>query len=345
MGGDTITQAPPGRRISFLFAMGDGPGVGRVEKAEVPGGPKRRYLEGVSSGLSVDAAGERMTERAVKGFHEQANSGDILLYAGKHGVDFFDDIGKLVHSSILPNGDWQTRYRIYDALDFPEVSVPPHIGRDTLERCDKIWKQVCGLPPYTKPKQKGFSVEGIVPDANLLTMDSTGRRQMDRVDLDGVLLVGRPAYPSVARAVYKALGIISPEDLRGTLARGLAEEVVAKADAEGYYDQYYRVQGALDERVNRIMNMNSPERADMLRTLFAEYGDLMVDLTMRSETVFRDILPEGSSVVRKQANGGSEPLPMRQVLVRRAKVCLSLAQKAIEDRCRVGDAGEDEPGA
>ena len=68
-------------------------------------------MRGISSGIQQDLHGEKMTEKCIKSFHDQASSGDILLYKGKHGVDFTEDIrnielskeGLYLLKRILPN--------------------------------------------------------------------------------------------------------------------------------------------------------------------------------------------------------------------------------------------------
>ncbi len=286
-----------GQRISFHFQpLVDGGANSFAVEKEDPGMPgrKRRYLRGVSSGLQLDGAGERMTEKCIKSFHDQASSGDVLLYAGKHGVDFTDDIGKLYSSQISPSGDWLTEYRLYDELD--------KMGPSTMEKADKAWRRILGIEPYTKPKQMGFSVEGVIPDGGIQTVDSTGRRVMDSVELDGVLLVPRPAYKdSVARAVYKALGLVMPSDMRNGLQSSITNRLQAAMENDDYYRQYFTLQGALDDEVHHVMKTESPERAYQLRTLFGEYGDLMVDLIMRSESVFKGDPADGGSELEGRA--------------------------------------------
>lgn len=280
------------RKVSFHFhPFGKGE-ISAVEKDD--SGRKRRFLRGVSSGLLQDGAGERMTEKCIKSFQDQASTGDVLLYGGRHGVDFTDDFGKLVKSEIMPGGDWMTEYRLYDELD--------QMGPTTLEKADKVWRQIMGLPPYNRPKQKGFSIEGVIPDGGLQTVDGDGRRVMDSVELDGVLLVSRPAYKdSVARAVYKALGLVLPGDMRQGLSSSISSKIKDALGRDNYYGQYFALQGALDDEIHHVMKTNSPERADQLRTLFSEYGDLMVDLTMRSEQVFKDDSAAGGSGLEGRA--------------------------------------------
>jgi hypothetical protein len=250
-----------------------------VEKAE--GGRKRRYLKGVSSGSKIDGHGERLSENCIKSFQSQAASGDILLYEGLHGVNFVDDIGKLVNSEITPEGDWLTEYRLYDELD--------NMGPVTLEKTDKLWKQIVGLPPYKTPKQKGFSIEGEIPDGGILTVSETGKRVMDNVVLDGVVVVPRPAYQdSVAHAVYKALGLDAPQAVRKSLTNNLRDAIDGEEKKDIYFKRRWQIDEALNEEIEKIMtsNENSNEK---LEILFDEYKGLMLDLISSSADYFRGI--------------------------------------------------------
>src|SRR4030042_2581287 len=88
------------RKIHFKFHPFQVESKGHyLEKAE--GGAKRRYLRGVSSGIMRDGHGTRRTLKAIEGMHEQGRSGSVLLYAGIHGVNFIDDLGKLNGSAIV----------------------------------------------------------------------------------------------------------------------------------------------------------------------------------------------------------------------------------------------------
>ena len=89
--------------IRFVFDLyGNDTSQYAIEK-DVGTGLKRRYLKGVASGIAVDGHGERMTEKAINRMQEQANSGEVLLYADKHGVAYTEDIGKLVKAQIDPS--------------------------------------------------------------------------------------------------------------------------------------------------------------------------------------------------------------------------------------------------
>lgn len=169
------------RRIRFKFHPLDfEKNLHAVEKS-INGGQKRRYLMGVSSGEKLDGHGERMTQKCIKSFMDQANRGAILLYADRHDVNYTDDIGILSGARVLNDGDWETTFRLYDQED--------GLGDNTIQKADKLWRQVNGLAPYPHPLQKGFSVEGYIPDDGIVEMSEDGRRVMDNVVLDGVVVV------------------------------------------------------------------------------------------------------------------------------------------------------------
>jgi hypothetical protein len=266
-------------RIDFHPLSSQGP-FG-VEKQD--GGKKRRWLTGITSGIDTDGHGEHMTEKCIKSFVEQANSGDVLLFAGKHDVNFVDDIGRLAEFNVTPEMDWKTGYRLYDEDDhFDAASV-------TLQTVDKVWRQCNGIPPYTKPQPRGFSIEGDIPDGGIKYMDAMGRRVIDEVKLAGVVLVRSPAYrTSVAHAVMKALGLPTSQEIRRSLLGGLAEAVEDKAAERDYYDEYYQLTGALENMIHDIMAGGDLDKRDRLESIFDEYGRMMTDLVLRNTAVFAE---------------------------------------------------------
>lgn len=252
-----------------------------VEKA-LPGQGKRRYLIGVSSGLKMDGHGERMTPECIDGFMEQANSGDVLLYAGKHDVDFTDDVGILTKAEILPTGDWYTEYRLFDEAD--------NVGPYTLEKSDTLWRQMSGLPPYKKKKEKGFSIEGHIPENGIEAIGPDDRRVIRKVNLDGVVVVPRPSYQdSIAHAVYKALDAAPPwvlDKTRETFHDSISS-MIMKADMENdYYSSRYKIDDALENVVKEIMISDKGGKSDRLHTAFKEYSAIMVDTIMKSADIF-----------------------------------------------------------
>lgn len=282
-----------------------------VEKADEEG-VKRKHLQGVSSGIKTDGHEERMTSNCIKSFMNQANSGDILLYPDVHGIKASEDIGILEKAEVLANGDWFTDYRLYDEKD--------EVGPAKLEKIDTIWKQHCGLPPYKHPRQKGFSVEGNIPNGGILggERDKDGnirKRVINDIVLEGVILVPRPAYKdSIATAVYKALGELPPEfkdNLRKSIKGELKQKVENTELQDKYFKEKWNINDSLESQVERIMRRSSDSRKkEQLEVLFDEYRDLMLDLIMSSENLFikdkdsedeEEYNPYGNPSVRKDA--------------------------------------------
>ncbi len=260
-----------------------------VEKDDA-GGVKHRWLYGISSGEQVDGHGERMTSNCIESFHRQAMSGDILMYAGKHDVNFVDDLGILADSRIDGNGDWITGYRLFDESDgFNPLSK-------ALQDADKTWRQVNGLAPYSKPKPYGFSIEGDIPEGGIKYVDTLGRRTMDDVELAGVVLVRRPAYrSSIVQAVYKALGIPTRNEIRrALLGDHLAQATARREELNDYYDSYFTLSNALDDLVKQIMTDSEPDKEDRLRAIFDEHASMMIELITKNPSVFADGIMEGS---------------------------------------------------
>jgi hypothetical protein len=268
-----------------------------VEKAD-SSGKQRRYVTGISSGLKLDQHQERMTDKCIKSFMEQANSGDVLLYPDLHGIKPSEDIGILEKAELTPTHDWFTEYRLYDESD--------GIGTNKAETINTLWKQINGLPPYQKPRQKGFSIEGYIPDDELLSFEADaagniGKRVINDVQLDGVLLVNRPAYAdSIATAVYKALGELMPErvdNIRKSMQTALRDRVRQDEIRDSYYRKKWDIQDAMESEVERLMKNTDPNKREKLEILFSEHGSLMIELIMNSESLFLPEEDEGQDVL------------------------------------------------
>lgn len=251
-----------------------------VEKADTEG-HTRRYLSGVASGTRTDMHGERMTQKCVESFMDQANSGDILLYPDVHGVKFTEDIGIMKAARILPNGDWYTEFRLYDEYD--------DVDARSIEIANKLWKQVNGLSPYTKPKQKGFSIEGYVPEDGIVEMDEFGgRRVMDNVLLDGVVVVPRPAYQdSIAHAIYKALGETPPWVTENKISKSLRSIIEEEQIENMYFRKKFAAEEAFEDLITDIMNSNAVNKSEQVDRVVAEYGQILRELVLKSESVFK----------------------------------------------------------
>lgn len=257
-------------------------------------GKKRKYLVGISSGIDLDAHGERMSESCVKSFLDQSNKGDILLFPDVHGIQESADIGILTKAEITPNNEWMTTYRLYDEGD--------NIGAVKLEKINDIWKQINGLPPYQKPRQKGFSIEGIIPDKNGVIYNSMGNKVINEVMLDGVCLVPRPAYKeSIANAVYKALGelpVWTKQEIKKSMDNKLEKLLISKDTQNQYYSKKMDIEEALDESVKEIMSDNKPQKDQRLDVLFDEFKQIMIKIIIDSSSVFQneEIEPEAKAI-------------------------------------------------
>ncbi len=260
-----------------------------IEKDEVINGQpiKRKYVSGITSGIKTDLHGEKMTPNCIKSFMEQSNSGDILLYADVHGIKASEDIGILTKAEVLSDGDWFAEYRLYDALD--------GIGANKIEKINNVWKQINGLPPYKRARQRGFSIEGLIPENGILqaNKDEYGNltnRVIDQIDLDGVIICPKPAYgSSAANAAYKALGEMPPhkaEKLRKSVAGELREKVNEEKLRDVYYSARWDVNDALERQIEKIMKQNDSDKMDQLNLVFDEYKNMMIDLIMQSESLF-----------------------------------------------------------
>lgn len=289
----TATKKPlqQKREIKFWFQpFQDDKGLHVIEK-DAGTGVKKRYLVGIASGSKLDGHGERMTENAIKDMQEQANSGEILLYADLHGVRSTEDIGKLVKSEILPNGDWKTEWMLYSPSD--------GMGANTDETINKLWKQMNGLPPYKYKRQRGFSIEGFIPEDGIIQMSDEGQRVIDKVVLDGCVVVPRPAYESsMAYSIYKALGEpvgfdknMIRKDLQASLSKRIAEEDTQNS----YWKQKYRLTDALDNEIETIMKQQGIDQRSMLESLFDEFKGMYIDLILKSAIVFQDDQDESNT--------------------------------------------------
>lgn len=257
-----------------------------VEKADATG-TQRRYIRGISSGVRVDGDGERMTGNALSKMQTQAKSGDILLFAGKHGVNFQDDIGILTDSEIINGGqDWFTEYRLFDEFD--------DVGQTFKEQADKVWKQVLGLPPYNRPRQYGFSIEALIPEGGIVqqTVANDGRmkRVIDDIELEGVVLVTKPSYANVATAIYKALGELHPDyvgKLHKQFENNFLQQMQDEETRDSFYRRYYAMNDALMDSVERIMGKDDGRREERLSILFSEFTPAMIQHILQHEGAFQ----------------------------------------------------------
>lgn len=267
-----------GTRISLHFRQFVGSdGKAGVEKAV--GDAKHRYLCGIATGLKWDGNGERVTENGLADIVKQAESGDILLYSDIHGIKETQDIGILDNFRILPDGNWYVEFRLYDELD--------GIGPEKLATIDTLWKQVMGLPPYKKPRQKGFSIEGSLPKDKIILREE--KKVIDGIHLEGVVVVPQPAYEdSIAAGVYKALGIQPPYVYQNEIKTMLAERAKAREADRTFSEARWDLEAARDELVEKTMKSEADDKSDRLRAIFSEYGECMASLILENAALFKD---------------------------------------------------------
>ena len=274
------------KRISILYVPFNFENKKHAVIKSDSGGKKNKYLCGVTSGPQWDKQGERITQDCVKSLHEQANSGDILLYADRHGVKYTEDIGILTKSQILESGDWYCENRLYDNNDFSGTEY-----RNTQETIAKLWKQVLGLPPYRYPRQKGFSIEGFIPEDGILShkQDAYGNvtnRVIDKILLDGVIVCPRPAYASVSQAVYKSLEE-NPPWVNEKLMNNFMASIQTDEIQNSYYRYHNQYQDKLEDIIEKIMtNDGVRDKADALNQVFEQYKDAMINLVLQSSAMF-----------------------------------------------------------
>jgi hypothetical protein len=258
-----------------------------IEKAD--GGLKRKYLKGISSGIMKDGHGERMTLNCIESMMNQGKSGNVMLYAGMHGINFINDLGILVDSEIVEKRDWLTTYRLYDEYD--------KMPKTTIEEADKLWKQCRGLPPYRRPIQKGFSIEGVVPEDAIIdkVIEDDGRwthRVINDMILDGVIVCNRPAYQdSIVTAVYKCLKELPPtatQRLKNNIKNELAKKIQKNNDTTNFYQTYFEVNSVLEDKIYEIMKMNDDRGAYRLDILLDEYKEIMKSLILQNADIFHD---------------------------------------------------------
>lgn len=240
-------------------------------------GVKHRYVCGIASGTRIDQHGERLTQHCIDSIVKQCNEGDILLYADVHGVKASEDIGILTDFHLDEKGDWIVEFRLYDESD--------NVDTKSLETADKLWKQLNGFPPYRKPRRKGFSIEGYVPDENGMVEKKENFGIIDDIVLEGVVVVPEPAYQdSVIHAVYKALGETPEWTKRKTIREQLCD---GDDPCDINPDTLQAVLiPTLQETVAGLQNADPQDLEVEIRSVLGEYSDLMVEYIKNNQALF-----------------------------------------------------------
>jgi hypothetical protein len=179
---------------------------------------KKRYLCGIATGLKKDAHGERMSGNCIRSIIRQSKAKDILLFPDEHGIRESEDIGILHNLKQLPNGDIYVEFRLYDDTD--------NVDARSIETANKLWAQSSGLPPYTRPREKGFSIEGYIPEER---QDLEEKREnegiIDDMKVEGFVVVPEPAYEnSVIQTVEKSKKITKERNVAKKVQKSLSPE-------------------------------------------------------------------------------------------------------------------------
>lgn len=291
------------RKISFHFHPYDWKNKNHVIQKENNEGVKRKYLLGIASGLKTDGEGERITKRCVEKMQETANSGTLLVFDCPHGVAGTDDIGIITNSQVSPIGEWIIEVRLYDELDGFDKNSP------TLQKADKLWKQLNGFPPYVdkdgnpRPLQKGFSIEGYAPPGGIISVSNEGKRVLNDIVLDGVIVTPRPAYTdSVITAVYKTLDELMPQQkatLEASVRDRLLDKIKSGDSGENFYLQYYGAQDALQDILEEYLR-HPRQLDDRLNSAFEQYKRIMIELLKRNISMFQNKSAEQISIQKSQ---------------------------------------------
>lgn len=318
---DKETSEKTSRKLSFKFHPFNIDNKEHfIEKAE--DGGRRKYLRGISSGIMRDGHGERMTLNCINDMMTQGKSKNVLLYAGLHGVNFVDDIGKLVDSRVVNNKDWYTEYRLFDEMD--------NLDSVTIGKAEKVWKQITGQHPYDKPAQKGFSIEGTVPEESILEKNvlpdgSYANRVIDKVILDGTVVVNRPAYEcSVATAVYKCLDELVPEaalKIRKGFRDNLFQEINDREAHDNFYQKFFNLNQVLESKIEEIMGRPESRNRERLGILLDEYKDIMLNLAMQNQEIF---IPDDEAEIDIIVREGAENVVKGNLIKTLAYDCLRL---------------------
>lgn len=283
-------------RISFHFQPFDYESKGHIVEKSIDG-KKQRYFVGIASGMKVDQHGERMTQNAIQDLMTQANSGTVLLFPDLHGIKASEDIGILTTAKVMPNGDWYVEFRLYSEED--------GIPQAKLDTINVLWAQINGDPPYKKPLQKGFSIEGFIPEGGILSMTKDGKnRVIDKIVLDGVILVPRPAYQDgIANAVFKALGELAPwqsEKYTQKVRKSLQDKITERKEHQTYYSSKFELNDALDSEIEEIMNsekLTNSQKESELNIVFEEYKQSSIQLILSSQALFQN--GDGANEINK----------------------------------------------
>ena len=218
-------------------------------------GKERKYLYATSSGsLYRDAHNEKMTERCIKGFQEQAQTKTIYLLHPHDENILANHIGKLEgdQSFIDENGEWKTVFRFWDDEDLKH-DIPSAL----VARAKDAWNSITGQGVYDgKPSAlKQLSIQGLIDENKdiIPATDGSGGRNLDWIELSCVSLVEKGAYPQeditpvekVFKQINKTL-VAKRETLLGKLIKDENAE-------EDFKNQLARLEDKFNLKMNEIL--------------------------------------------------------------------------------------------
>lgn len=254
-------------RIQFGISNGQS----RIEKDEK--GTEHRYLEGTSSGsLFIDAHNERMSERCIKGFQQQAEEKTIYLLHPHTNDLLTNHIGILISDkSFVDNmNEWKTVFKIWSNNDLNNG-----IPKSNIDRANDFWNMITGNGVYKKPTAiKQFSVQGLVDETKDIRHEGN-IRIIDWVDLDGVSVITKGAYPqddfTVAQKIFKQLDIKQI---------GILKNKIQKSEnMEDFYISEMKLEDKYNDVKNEILfndNLNNDEKKEQLIALLDEYREMSI---------------------------------------------------------------------
>jgi hypothetical protein len=170
-----------------------------------------------------------MSGTCIRSIIRQSREKDVLLFPDEHGIRESEDIGILHNLKQLPNGDVYVEFRLYDDTD----GVDAH----SIDVANKLWAQTNGLPPYTRPREKGFSIEGYIPeDRQDLEEKRDTEGIIDDMKVEGFVVVPEPAYEqSVIKTVEKSKRITKENGIAKKVKKALTpeeEDIVAQIEEQ-----------------------------------------------------------------------------------------------------------------
>lgn len=219
-------------------------------------GKERKYLYATSSGsLYRDAHNEKMTERCIKGFQEQAQTKTIYLLHPHDENILANHIGKLEgdQSYIDENGEWKTVFRFWDDEDLKH-DVPSAL----VARAKDAWNSITGQGVYDgKPSAlRQLSIQGLIDENKdiIQSTDGSGGRNLDWIELSCVSLVEKGAYPqediTPVEKVFKQLRESGKVKKKETLLGKLIKEENMEED---FRNQLARLEDKFNMKMHEIL--------------------------------------------------------------------------------------------